>query len=167
MVILEKTQTQLKLRYRPDSIWLTIGTWVLAVFLLILLICLQNPWLIYIWWIPLLPLLNLVLGMLILLVFGQVVTCHFDKDYNSLTIKRRSLLNTKIIWYSLADILDIKLKSTSWRHDQKASYQIVVVLKSGQNFPLTFWEWLAVHDQLETVNVIRKFLSLPPQKLGW
>ena len=167
MVILEKTKTQLKLRHRPYSVWISIGSWVLGISLLALLIYLQNPWLFYIWWMPLVPILNILLSLLILLLAGQVVTCHFDKDYNSLTLKRHGWLKTKIIFHSLADILDVQLKSMSWRHDQNASYQIVVVLKSGKNLPLSFWEWSAVKKKLEVVNIIRKFLGLPPQRLTW
>ncbi|MEW6493510.1 MAG: hypothetical protein AB1589_13540 [Cyanobacteriota bacterium] len=166
MVILEKTKTQLKLRHRPYSVWLITASWMLAILLVILFIRLQNSWLIYLWWMPLFLVLNLVACSLVLIFAGQVVTYHFDQDYNSLTIKRCSLLNTKVVWHSLGDIWDVQVKSTHWHQDKNADYQIAIVLKEGKTLPLNIVPSSDVQKNLEAVNLIRDFLRMPPQKLS-
>lgn len=132
-------------------------------FLLILVIYLQLTWLIYLWWMPMFFLLNIIIASLVLIFAGQVVTYHFDKDYNSLTIKRRGLLKTKVEWYSLADIWDIQVKSTGWRQDKKTNSQSVIVLKGGKELPLNIVQGSDVEKKLKAVNLIREFLCMPPQ----
>jgi hypothetical protein len=166
MILVKQTQTQLRLLHRPYLVWIVAGSLMLGVPLLILLIYLNSSWIIYLWWMPLFFPSIILLGFLGLIFAGQVVTCQFDKDSNSLTIKRRSLLNTKVIWHSLADILDVQVQSTSWHHDETANYQIVIVLKSDNKLNLNFG-LISTKEKLETVNLIRKFLGMPPQKLGW
>jgi hypothetical protein len=166
MIILEKTKTQLKLRHRPYFIWRLTGSWMLGILLLLLLISLQYTWLIYLWWMPLFLLLNLVTCSLVFILAGQVITCHFDKEFNNLTIRRRGLLNTKIIWHSLTDILDIQLESRTWNPEDKASYQIIVVLRAKKSFPLNIGQGSDIKKNLVTVNLIRKFLDMPPQTLS-
>jgi hypothetical protein len=167
MVILEKTKTQLKLRYRPYSVWLVTASWMLGILLLILVIHLQSTWLIYLWWMPLFLLLNIITCSLLLLFAGQVVTYHFDKDYNSLTIKRRSLLNTNVDWHSLGDIWDIQVNSTNWNQENKPNYQVAIVFKNGKSLPLNIVKGSDVQKKLEAVNLIREFLCMPPQQLSW
>ncbi len=165
MVILEKTKTQLKLRHRPYSLWIITGSWMLGILLIILVIYLQYTWLIYLWWMPLFLVGNMVTCSLVLLFAGQVVTYNFDKDSNSLTINRRSLLNTQVIWHSLADILNVQVKSTSWHEDENANYQTVILLKSGEILHLTLGQDSNIKKKLEAINMIREFLGMPPQKV--
>jgi hypothetical protein len=166
MVLVKQTQTKLKLLHRPYLVWIVAASLVFGVPLLIMLISLNYGWIIYLWWMPLFLPSIIILGFLGLIFAGQVVTCQFDKDSNSLTIKRRCLLNTKVIWHSLADILDVQVQSTSWHHDETANYQIVIILKSGNKITLKFG-LISARDKLEAVNLIRKFLGMPPQQLGW
>lgn len=166
MILVKQTQTQLRLLHRPYLVWIVAGSLMLGVPLLILLIYLNSSWIIYLWWMPLFFPSIILLGFLGLIFAGQVVTCQFDKDSNSLTIKRRSLLNTKVIWHSLADILDVQVQSTSWHHDETANYQVVIVLKSGNKLNLNFG-LISAKEKLKTVNLIRKFLGMLPQKLIW
>lgn len=167
MVILEKTKTQLKLRHRPYTLWMITGSWMLMILVLLLLISLQQTWLIYLEWMPLFIVLNIVMSSLVLIVAGRVTLCHFDKDYNSLTIQKRGLLNTKVSLHSLTDILDIQLRSTSWRQDDKADYQIVIILKSGKNLSLNIVSSPDINKKLDAANLIREFLRMPAQKLNW
>lgn len=132
-------------------------------FLLILVIHLQLTWLIYLWWMPIFLLLNIITASLVLIFAGQVVTYHFDKDYNSLTIKRRGLLKTKVEWCSLADIWDIQVKSIGWRQDKKTNHQAVIVLKGGKELLLNIVQGSDIEKKLEVVNLIREFLCMPPQ----
>jgi hypothetical protein len=166
MVLVKQTKTQLRLLHRPYLVWIVTGSLVFGLPLLIMLISLNYGWIIYLWWMPLFFPSIIILGFLGLIFAGKVVTCQFDKDSNSLTIKRRSLLNSRVIWHSLADILDVQVQSTSWHHDETANYQIVIVLKSGNKLNLNFG-LISTKEKLETVNLIRKFLGMPPQKLGW
>jgi len=166
MVLVKQTQTQLRLLHRPYLVWIVTGSLVFGVPSLIMLISLNYGWIIYLWWMPLFFPSIIIIGFLGLIFAGQVVTYQFDKDSNSLTIKRRSLLNTKVIWHSLADILDVQVQSTSWHHDETANYQIVIFLSNRNKLILKF-EFISTQEKLETVNLIRKFLGMPPQTLGW
>ena len=164
MVILENTKTQLKFRHRCYSLWLGTGGWLIANVFLIMLIYLKYGWLINLLWMPLLLLFSLVASSLMLSVAGLVVICHFDKEYNSLTIKQRGLLKTKVIWHSLADILDVQLESTGWRRHEAADYQITLFFKSGESLSLNLGV-KSIADKLETINLIRRFLGMPLEKL--
>lgn len=166
MVILEKTKTQLKLRHRPYTVWLTAASWILGIILLVLVMHLHLTWLIYLWWMPLFILLNLITASLVLLFAGKIFTYHFDKTSNSLIIKQRSLINTKLSLYSITDIWDIQVKTTSWNQDENADYQIAIIWKSGKDLSLNISRSSAVQQKLETVNLIREFLGMSPQKLG-
>jgi hypothetical protein len=115
---------------------------------------------------PLFLVFNIVTSSLVFILAGQVITCHFDKEFNNLTIRRRGLLNTKVIWHSLTDILDIQLQSRTWNPEDKASYQIIVVLRANKSFPLNLGQGSDVQHNLATVNLIRNFLDMPPQTLS-
>jgi hypothetical protein len=166
MVILEKTKTQLKLRHRPYTVWLTAASWMLLIILLILVMHLHLTWMIYLWWMPLFILLNLIAASLVLLFAGKVFLYHFDKNSNSFIVKQSNLINTKLALYSITDIWDIQVKSTSWNQDENADYQIVIILKSGKDLALNISRSSAVEKKLETVNLIREFLGMPSQQFG-
>ncbi|MCL1470207.1 hypothetical protein [Argonema antarcticum] len=165
MVILENTKKHLKFRHRPYSLWLGTTGWMGGTFLLILLIYHKLGWLTYVLWIPPLLLLSLVASGLVLILAGRVVICHFDKDYNSFTIKRCGLLKTKVIWHSLTDVLDVQLQSPSWHHQEAVDYQITLFLKSGESLKLNLG-LKSNAQKLETLNLIRGFLGMPPEKWG-
>jgi len=164
MVILENSKTHLKIRHRPYSLWLGTGSWIFGTLLLILLIYAQQSWLRYIMWVPSFLVLSLVVGILVLIFTARVVICHFDKEYNSLTIKLRGWLKTKVIWHPLANILDVQLQSTSWHHHDLADYQIMIFLESGESLTLNLGLKSST-EKLETINLIRQFLGMPPEKL--
>lgn len=163
MVILENTKTQLKFRYRPYFIWFSTSGLMVVIFLLVLIIYSQFSWLTNLLWIPILLLFSLVGSGLAIILVGRVVTYHFDKDYNSLAIKRRGLVNTKVSWHPLADVLDVQLQSTSWQHHDEADYDITLFLKSGESLTLNLG-LKSIAQKLETLNLIRKFLGMPPER---
>lgn len=163
MVILENSKTQLKFRYRPYWLWLGTSSWILGTFLVILLIYVQSSWLMNLLWMPFFLLLNIVASIFMLILAGRVLIFHFDKEYNSFTIKQRGLIKTKVSWHSLADILDVQLQSTSWHHHDSSSYEIMIFLKSGESLGLNLG-LKSIAQKLETINLIRKFLGMPPEK---
>lgn len=165
MVILEKTPTQLKLRHRPYFLWIATGSWLFGIFFIILLITLQMSWLFYLWWIPVFLILNILMAISLLLFTRQVIICHFDKDNHLFILKWQGLLTKKIIWHPLGDILDVQLKSTSWNSHKNAHQEIAIVLKSGKDLILDVGQGRGIDNKLETVNLIRKFLGMPPQRL--
>ncbi|MFP5271977.1 hypothetical protein [Coleofasciculus sp.] len=165
MVILEKTPTQLKLQHRPYLIWQLSGCLVFGIPLLFILLSLVSTWIIYLWWLPLFLVLNTVFGLVLLVFAGRVFTYHFDKDTNSLFIKRRGLFKTQVTLYPLSDIFQIQVKSTSWNQDKMAHYKIALILKSGKHLSIPSGE-TSLQQKLETVNLIRQFLGIPPQKLA-
>ncbi|MEQ8465475.1 hypothetical protein [Coleofasciculus chthonoplastes] len=165
MVILEKTSTQLKLRHRPYFIWQLSGCLVFSVPLLIVLVSLVLPWIVYMLGLYALFAFNLVAGILLLVCAGRIFIYHFDKETNSLLIKRRGLFKTQVSLYPLSDIFQVQLKSTSWNQDKTSNYQIAIILKSGKHLPLKSGE-TSLQQKLETVNLIRQFLGMPPQKLA-
>lgn len=164
MVILENTKSQLKFRYRPYFIWFSTTSWMLGTFGLTMLLYQLYSWLSNLFWIPLFLLFNFLGTSLVLNLAGKVTIYDFDKELNSLSIKRRGFLKTKVIWYSLTDILDVQLQSTSWHNHEAADYQIIVFLKSGGSLPLNLG-LKSIADKLETINLIRKFLGMPPEKM--
>lgn len=163
MLLIKQTQHQLNFRYHPYAVWIVAASLIFGIPLLILLISLNTGWILYLWWMPLFFPSVIILGILGLLFAGRVVTYQFDKDYNSFALKRHGLLKTKVIWHSLTEILDIQVQSTSWHRDRKANYQIVIYLKSGNSLPLHLGI-SSTQEQLETVNLIRHFLGMKPQK---
>ncbi|MFW5766695.1 MAG: hypothetical protein ACOC07_21375, partial [Coleofasciculus sp.] len=96
---------------------------------------------------------------------GRIFIYHFDKETNSLLIKRRGLLKTQVTLYPLSDIFQVQLKSTSWNQDQTSNYQIAIILKSGKQLSIKS-EGKNLQQKLEIVNLIRRFLDMPPQKLA-
>ena len=166
MILVKQTQTQLKLLYRPYLVCIVTGSLIFGIPLLIWLISLNDGWILYLWWMPFFFPSIIILGILGLIFSGQVVTYKFDKDSDSLIIKRRGLLNTQVILHSLCDILDVQVQSTSWSHDETANYQIVVLLITRNKLVLNFG-FISTQEKIETVNLIRKFLGMPPQTLGW
>jgi len=165
MVILEKTPTQLKLRHRPYFIWQLSGCLVVSVPLLILLVSVVLPWIVYMLGLYALFAVNVVLSIILVLCAGRILTYHFDKDTNSFFIKRRGLFKTQVTLYPLSDIFQVQVKSTSWNQDKKANYQIAIILKSGKHLPIKSGQ-TSLPQKLETVNLIRQFLGMPPQKLA-
>ncbi|MEQ8756987.1 MAG: hypothetical protein RID09_26160 [Coleofasciculus sp. G1-WW12-02] len=57
------------------------------------------------------------------------------------------------------------MKSTSWNQDKMAHYKIALILKSGKHLSIPSGE-TSLQQKLETVNLIRQFLGIPPQKLA-
>ncbi|MEQ9486814.1 hypothetical protein [Coleofasciculus sp. F4-SAH-05] len=165
MVILEKTPTQLKLRHRPYFIWQLSGCLVFSVPLLIVLVSLVLPWIVYMLGLHALFAFNLVAGILLLVCAGRIFIYHFDKETNSLLIKRRGLFKTQLSLYPLSDIFQVQLKSTSWNQDRTSNYQIAIILKSGKHLSIKS-DGKPLQQKLETVNLIRQFLGMPPQKLA-
>ncbi|MEQ9235577.1 hypothetical protein [Coleofasciculus sp. E2-BRE-01] len=165
MVILEKTSTQLKLRHRPYFIWQLSGCLVFSVPLLIVLVSLVLPWIVYMLGLYALFAFNLVAGILLLVCAGRIFIYHFDKETNSLLIKRRGLFKTQLSLYPLSDIFQVQLKSTSWNQDRTSNYQIAIILKSGKHLSIKS-DGKSLQQKLETVNLIRQFLGMPPQKLA-
>jgi hypothetical protein len=108
---------------------------------------------------------NLVAGILLLVCAGRIFIYHFDKETNSLLIKRRGLFKTKLSLYPLSDIFQVQLKSTSWNQDRTSNYQIAIILKSGKHLSIKS-DGKPLQQKLETVNLIRQFLGMPPQKLA-
>jgi len=165
MVILEKTPTQLKLRHRPYFIWQLSGCLVFSVPLLIVLVSLVLPWIVYMLGLYALFAFNLVAGILLLVCAGHIFIYDFDKQTNSLLIKRRGLFKTQLSLYPLSDIFQVQLKSTSWNQDKSSNYQIAIILKSGKHLSIKS-DGKNLQQKLEIVNLIRQFLGMPPQKLA-
>ncbi|MBD2184105.1 hypothetical protein H6S82_03085 [Planktothrix sp. FACHB-1355] len=165
MVILENTKTQLKLRYRPYYLWLGTTGWILGTFSIVLLIYWQlSPFMNFLW-MPFFIIFNLIASAFVLIWPGRVIIYHFDKDYNSLSIQRRGLLKTKVSWYFMADILDVQLQSNGWQHHDASDYEIAIFLASGESVTLNLGI-KSIAQKLETINLIRKFLGMPLEKVS-
>lgn len=165
MVILEKTTTQLKLRHRPYFIWKLSGCLVLSIPLIIFVVSLIIPWIIYVLGLYIVFAVNLISSIVLLLCAGHIFIYHFDKNTNSLLIKQRRLWKTQVTLYPLSDIFQVQLKSTSWNQDNWANYEISIIFKSGQHLPIKSGA-KSLQQKLETVNLIRRFLGMSPQKLA-
>jgi hypothetical protein len=80
-------------------------------------------------------------------------------------IKRRGLFKTQLSLYPLSDIFQVQLKSTSWNQDRTSNYQIAIILKSGKHLSIKS-DGKTLQQKLEIVNLIRRFMGMPPQKLA-
>lgn len=164
MIVVEKTSTQLKLRYRPYFAWLISGSLILGLPFLLLVVGSLLSWIFHLWWIPLLLLLTITFGNFILVCWGSVVTCTLDKACDRLTLKYHRAMMPKQIEYSLAEIRDVVIESRRWEGDIPLDFQIVFFLKNGEFLPLegvsSSWQ---THQ--ETVTFIRLFLGLPQANL--
>src|SRR6476661_5573770 len=136
MKIVEKTATKLTLQHRPAGVWIAAGVFVLVIPFVLLLIGQNNTWLFYIWWFPLLPVVFVIIGLLVLILAGGVISCDFDKTLGKVTLKRRGLLGMKVTEHSLKEIVDVQLESNSWNSDENANYDVVLFLRQSKTVPL-------------------------------
>ena len=105
--ILEKTPTKLILRHRPLGLWLIAGFCVILIPFLLIALAVTNTWIFYLFWYPFLPIFSILVGVFIWLYAGQSVSCSFDKTLGIVTLKQQSLRQTKVIEFSLRDIIDV------------------------------------------------------------
>lgn len=163
MKIVEKTATKLTLQHRPARVWIAAGVFVLVIPFVLLLIGQNNTWLFYIWWFPLLPVAFVILGLLVLILAGGVISCGFDKTLGKVTLKRRGLLGMKVTEHSLKEIVDVQLESNSWNSDDNANYDVILFLRQSKAVPLKVYPTSSSTEKIKVVNVIREFLCLPPK----
>jgi hypothetical protein len=114
MVLVKQTQTQLRLLHRPYLVWIVAASLVFGVPSLIMLISLNYGWIIYLWWMPLFLPSIIILGFLGLIFAGQVVTCQFDKNSNSLTIKRPAIYISSSSLPALPNLRHSKCSGYPW-----------------------------------------------------
>lgn len=157
--ILEKTPTKLILRHRPLGLWFVVGICVILIPFLLITLAVTNTWIFYLFWFPLLPIFSILFGVFIWLYAGQSVSCSFDKTLGIVTLKQQSLRQTKVIEFSLRDIIDVELDLRT--REAAINQRIVLVLRTGHAQPLSLNNNADWKDKQATINTIREFLGMP------
>jgi len=100
------------------------------------------------------------LGLLLPLLRVPIYSLRFDKQDDTLTRTRRSLLTTKTTTWALAQVQSATVLEVN-DSDGSPYYQANVMLNTGETIPL--WQHRAYRrDSLErTTETIRQFLNLP------
>jgi hypothetical protein len=90
-------------------------------------------------------------GVLILALGFETVTCDFDKAGSTVTLARKGVLGTRKAEYEIRDISDVRAEWVSRRKKGKAVY---LILKSGARVHAG-WP-----DRSDTLGVIPRFLGI-------
>lgn len=86
------------------------------------------------------------------------VTCVFDKSLNTLIIKRRDILGTKVIEHGFREIKDVLVEEST--DSEGSTYRVIIVLVSGDRLPLTSHYSSGGESKQETVSCIKSFLNI-------
>ncbi len=68
---------------------------------------------------------------------SQIITVTFDKAVGSFKIERQGVIRTQVSEHPLEEIAEVKLRISSYFNSKTLLYQVVLVLKSGQNILLS------------------------------
>lgn len=153
MKIIKESQTQLVLREQPWIIWLFAGL-CLMIGILVLLAG------------TLFSLIFIIISLLLLLLFGNISICSFDKSLKRMTLTRKWFKKEiEVIEHSLNAISDVEVEvkiSTSNGNTTKL-YRVSLVMMGGNRVPLTNSYTGGIgHPQTEEAiaSKIRRFLNL-------
>lgn len=108
-------------------------------------------------------LLVVIVFLAVISPFCEIVTCTFDKSLNSMTLKRQTLLKTKLIERSIEAISGIKLEVGS---GDKDTYRVSIMLASGKCVPLTSVYSSGLRDKEKTAEDIATFLNVSNYGVG-
>jgi hypothetical protein len=107
-----------------------------------------------------------VLGFL-LVIFVEIDTITFDKNFGHMTIKRHKplLAKTKVVKHLIQDISGVEIQGTSG--DSSNTYRVCLVLESGKRrVPLTSGFTSGFGDKHKKAEVIANFLDIRNYGLG-
>jgi hypothetical protein len=112
----------------------------------------DNRWLIF-----LIGGIFIVIGLLAEL--SQIVTVTFDKEVGSFKIERQSLLGAEVIEHSLEDIIEVKVKISSYFNSKTMLYQVVMEIRPNETILLTSNNSIGKARKQKIVDEIRHFIS--------
>jgi tetratricopeptide (TPR) repeat protein len=154
MKIVEQTQTKLVLRKFP---------WFIACFAIFWL-ALSISGMLFVGHNIILILLVVIVFLAIVSPLCEIVICTFDKSLNSMTLKRQTLLKTKLIERSIEAISGIKLEVMSG--DNLDAYRVSIMFASGKCVPLTSVYTSGLRDKEKTAEAIATFLNVSNYGVG-
>jgi hypothetical protein len=96
------------------------------------------------------------------LLVDLMAVCSFDRATDRFILQRRTLLKRDCIERSLTDVSSVQLHRQPDR-GSRASYEVRVVLRSGESFPLPLPHWQARQYYAELTQRIRHFLHFNEQ----
>lgn len=99
------------------------------------------------------------LGGVMVVWAGKIVTCDFDKQAHQFTLKRRGILGTTTIQHPLHHIQSCLLER-SRSSGSKATYRVSLMLRSGELIPLTKYYTSCYEAHAATENAIQSFLQI-------
>lgn len=105
-------------------------------------------------------------GVLVIVLAAESITCHFDKTLGCLTLQRQRLWNGQITEYSFRQIKGVQVQES---HGSKGSrtYRVALQMQDRSFLPLMPYYSSGRWSKEMTANAIAKFLNLeveqPPE----
>jgi hypothetical protein len=101
-------------------------------------------------------------GLLIIGVFGEIITADFDKSTHQFTLTRRGLQGTQRVTHPLSSIVRLRIESDRSSKGSK-TYCLHLVLSSGESLALTPYFSSGLPDKTRLGEQIATFLNLGSQ----
>jgi len=103
-----------------------------------------------------------VAGLAVAVVVGEIVVCEFNKDSGSLTLKRHSLLGTKVVERHIQEIKDVQIEES--HSSDGSTYRVSLVFTTGDRLPLTSYYSSGKQAKQAIADHLHKFLQLNTNK---
>jgi hypothetical protein len=139
----------------------SIGSWIFAIFAILsgVFIVIATGSIVY-------GLPSLIIGLVILLIFGSTNTITADRTRRLLTVSRRSLFGTKTEEYPFSEIADFQVEASrqhTTRRHRNINYRLVLVKTSGDQVPLQSVFTSYYDDKARKAKALSEYLQVP----GW
>lgn len=109
----------------------------------------------------------LAVGLIVILYFGKVVTCTFDKTSGTLLLERRGPLGKNLSHFPLQSITQVEIEESQGNNSPTYRVSLVVQPKEGSacssrcdRVPLTLYYEPGLPEKRQTADSIREFLRL-------
>ena len=98
-----------------------------------------------------------VVGLAVAVVMGEIIVCEFNKDSGSLTLKRHSVLGTKVIERRIRDIEDVRIEES--HGSDSSTYRVSLVFTTGDRLPLASYYSSGRQSKQAIAERLQKFLE--------
>ena len=99
-----------------------------------------------------------VVGLAVAVVMGEIIVCEFNKDSGSLTLKRHSVLGTKVIERRIRDIEDVRIEES--HGSDSSTYRVSLVFTMGDRLPLASYYSSGRQSKQAIADHLCQFLNL-------
>jgi hypothetical protein len=99
-----------------------------------------------------------VVGLAVAVVMGEIVVCEFDRSSGNLTLKRHSVLGTKVIERRIRDIEDVRIEES--HGSDSSTYRVSLVFTMGDRLPLASYYSSGRQSKQAIADHLCQFLNL-------